>query len=165
MVVGQDPATALSDDWWSFWDTEYGFREKYFESAYNNHHNNHGKKGSDTRVKLLNRITCNLKPELKSLETNASMGGATSQYANQDVLKLLLKEMYNLQAIIAYGKPACKMVGRSGRLRDLITLPDEAIYEIDSLRHGRIQGRKDCQRIAEIDCICAEIKRNFNQSE
>lgn len=152
MVVGQEPATALLEDWWSFWDTEYGFREDGFESAYKNHHKNHGKKGSDTRVKFLNRITCNLNPELKSLETNASMGGATSWYSNEEVLKLLLKEMHNLQAIIAFGRYARTMVGQSGRLRYLIN-PDAKIYEY------KLRGHKDCYLIAEIDRICAEIKQ------
>ena len=159
MVVGQNPATNLSEDWWSFWDTEYGFKESSFESAYEKHRG----KDSDTRGKFLNRITCNLKPELKSLETNASMGGGTSRSSNQEVLKLLLKEMHNLQAIIAYGNNAHKLVGQHGRLQPFINLPDDAIYEIYHFKSRH--PITDFERIAEIDRICAEIKRNFNLSE
>ena len=161
MVVGQNPATDLSEDWWLFWDTEYGFKESSFESAYEKHRG----KDSHTRGKFLNRITCNLKPELKSLETNASMGGGTSRSSNQEVLKLLLKEMHNLKAIIAYGTPAREMVGRSGRLRRLINLPDEAIHEIYHFRSRGAHARKDYERFVEIDRICAEIKRNLNLLE
>ena len=84
---------------------------------------------------------------------------------NQEVLKLLLKEMHNLQAIIAYGTPAREMVGRSGRLRRLINLPDEAIHEIYHFRSRGAHARKDYERFVEIDRICAEIKRNLNLLE
>ena len=166
LVVGQDPATALPDDWWSFWDPECGFKETRFESAYLKHRErlrlvNLAKRGkSDTREKFLNRITNNLKPQLKSIETNASMGGDLRWDSNQEVIKVLLKGMDNLQAIIAYGNKAHDLVGRSGKLRPLINLPDEAIHEIP---HFRSRRRKDAERIKEIDCVCAKIKSRASE--
>ena len=166
LVVGQDAATALPDDWWSFWDPECGFKETCFESAYLKHRdrlkcaNLVKERQSDTRRKFLNRITNNLKPQLKSIETNASMGGDLRWNSNQEVIKVLLKGMDNLQAIIAYGKKAHKLVGRSGKLRCLINLRDDAIYEID---HFRKRGRKDADRYEEIDFICAEIKSRASE--
>ena len=162
MVVGQDPATALSEDWWSFWDTECGFNQLRFESAYTTHREQeqlekpHRKPKSDTRGKFLDRITFNLKPKLNSLETNASMGGGTSWDSNKEVLKLLLKEMHQLQAIIAYGGKAHKLVGRRGKLRQLINLPDKAIHEIPHFT--KRPRRTDAEIYAEIDYVCAEIK-------
>lgn len=166
LVVGQDPATALPDDWWSFWDPECGFNETRFESAYLKHREqlrlvNLAKRGrSDTRSKFLNRITNNLKPQLKSIETNASMGGDLGWDSNREVIKVLLKGMNDLRAIIAYGNKAHDLVGCSGNLRCLIDLPDDAIHEIP---HFRSRGRKDPERYEEIDRICAEIKSRASE--
>lgn len=165
LVVGQDPATALPDDWWSFWDPDYGFKETRFKLAYLKHRerlqsaNLVKKSQSDTRGKFLKRITNNLKP-LKSIETNASMGGGTSRYSNQEVIKALLKGMNDLHAIIAYGEKAHKLVGHSGKLRCLINLREDAIHEID---HFKKRGRKDAERYEEINRICAEIKSRASE--
>ena len=160
LVVGQEPATALPDDWWSFWDPKCGFKETCFESAYLKHRerlqraNVVKKSQSDTRRKFLNRISNNLKPQLKSIETNASMGNDLRRDSNQEVIKVLLEGMNDLRAIIAYGNKAHDLVGCSGKLRPLINLPDDAIREID---HFRKRGRKDADRYEEIDRICAVI--------
>lgn len=105
IVIGENPATPLSYDWWEFWNDQKGFNLQEFEIRYEADRLKQGKgKISNTRRRL-NRLR---QQGLRCLETNAysHQGVATEKISNRHLLELFINTLPNLKGVIAHGKVA-----------------------------------------------------------
>ena len=143
LVIGDNPATRLTVDWWSFWKDTSGFDYKHFLEMYWDKRTKVGKRPvSATRLRL-NRIRDN---GLNCIETNAfrneGSDGTRHDISNHAVLEVLLNNMPLLKGIIAHGKVAHKCL-------DKIEVP--VAVKTFKLSHFRLV------RYEEINRICQEI--------
>jgi len=112
VVIGENPATEMNEDWWSFWDKKIGgFDLCEFEEAYEKARVARGKPPkSKTRLRL-ERLRSN---ELNCLETNAFMNerlrGAGAGVSNRPFLKTFINRHHlpRLKAVIVHGSKAHK---------------------------------------------------------
>jgi hypothetical protein len=141
MVVGQNPATEMDTDWWTYWSDESGFDLRRFEHDYEARRLTQRKRAmSNTRLRL-KRLRNH---SLRCLETNVfAQEGPNSGGPNIKLLRLFLAELPQLKAIIVHGKEANDQM-------DQIEIP--ARLHRWSTRHFRNV------RYNEIDDIAAEIK-------
>ncbi|WP_273432712.1 hypothetical protein [Chitinibacter tainanensis] len=142
IIIGENPATKLSIDWWSFWNTKTGFDFDAFEMYYMEERKKIGKYVSNTRLRL-NRIR---ERGVKCMETNAfcneRLDGAGDGVPNYDVLKTLIHGMPKIRAIVAHGQKAHKYI-RSA------TIPEK--IQIFEVRHfSRVS-------FANIDDLCTKL--------
>ncbi len=104
IVIGTNPRNDLGVNWWDFWDNSSGFDYCRFSDVYQEKGGNlkTGTRGRFTRIRCQHRIKC--------VETNVynSEGSCKGKKAisNQEILKILLRNMLNLKAVIAHGIPA-----------------------------------------------------------
>ena len=143
LVIGNNPATRLTVDWWSFWKDTSGFDYKHFLEMYWDERTKVGKRPvSATRLRL-KRIR---DKGLNCIETNVSSNegsdGIKDKISNHDVLKVLLNKMPSLKGIIAHGKVAHKYL-------DKIEVP----INVQTFRPRHFS----LVRYEEIDRICQEI--------
>ena len=144
LVIGNNPATRLTVDWWSFWTDTSGFDYEHFLEVYKTERHKAGKRSelSPTRWRL-NRIR---DKGLNCIETNVSSNegsdGIKDKISNHDVLKVLLNKMPSLKGIIAHGKVAHKYL-------DKIEVP----INVQTFRPRHFS----LARYEEIDRICQEI--------
>ena len=144
VVVGDNPATPLTTDWWSFWSDASGFDYNHFLEVYQAERNRVGKRPlSSTRLRL-NRIR---DKGLNCIETNAfgneGSDGTRHNISNYDLLKVLLSNMPLLKGIIAHGKVAHECL-------DYIEVPVN-VKIFRTSHFSRIS-------YAEIDRSCQEIR-------
>ena len=103
IIIGENPATLLPDDWWTFWDDTVGFKYDCFMEAYEAAG---GNPNNGTRARL-QRIRSN---GLKCVETNVysteASCGTGEGIPNDAILKILLRNMPRLKGVIAHGKIA-----------------------------------------------------------
>jgi hypothetical protein len=107
VVIGENPSTGLSRDWWSYWDNVKGFNLRLFESVYEAERTAVAKcPVSNTRLRL-NRLRKN---GLACLETNAFSNeradGRGAGVSNSKLLQFFLRSLPELKAIIAHGTEA-----------------------------------------------------------
>ena len=143
LVIGENPATPLTVDWWSFWEDTSGFDYNHFLEVYQAERRAAGRRSeSNTRLRL-NRIRSN---GLNCIETNAfrneGLDGTRHGISNHAVLEVLRNNMPLLKGIIAHGKDAHKYL-------DNIEVP--VAVKTFKLRHFRQESYK------EIDRVCQEI--------
>ena len=144
IVIGDNPATRLTTDWWSFWSDTSGFDYNHFLEVYQTERDRAGQRPvSSTRLRL-NRIRDN---DLNCIETNAfaneGSDGTRHNISNYNVLKVLLSNMPLLKGIIAHGKVAHECL-------DQIEVP--VAVQTFKPRHFFQES------YAEIDRICQEIR-------
>lgn len=139
IVIGENPATPLSVDWWNYWDESAGFNYQKFLDAYLEERSRIGKGISNTRRRL-NRFRDN---GVSCVETNAfrneKLDGAGQGAPNYDVLNLLISNMPKLKAIIAHGGVAQEFMKQA-------SIPTGILRY--KTRHFRIEG------YSKIDSIC-----------
>lgn len=109
IVIGENPATEMNTDWWSFWNDDTGFDLHKFECTYEATRLARGKRGvSNTRLRL-NRLRSK---GLQCLETNASlkerMNGHDVDSSIQGLLPELIANLPRLKAVVAHGQVADK---------------------------------------------------------
>ena len=114
LVIGNNPATRLTVDWWSFWTDTSGFDYEHFLEVYKTERHKAGKRSelSPTRLRL-KRIRDN---GLNCIETNAfrneEANGTRHDISNHAVLEVLLNNMPLLKGIIAHGKVSHKCLDK-----------------------------------------------------
>ena len=144
IVIGDNPATCLTTDWWSFWSDTSGFDYNHFLEVYQTERDKAGKGQVSNTRRRLDRIRAN---GLNCIETNTFRNegseGTRHNISNSNVLKVLLSNMPLLKGIIAHGKVAHECL-------DQIEVP-VAVQTFKS-RHFFQES------YAEIDRICQEIR-------
>jgi hypothetical protein len=149
IVIGENPATRLDTDWWSYWNDDTGFDYNVFLKQYKIERERiikqkgKGRIISNTRLRL-NRIRDH---NIGCIETNTYSNekpdGSGKGVPNYDLLNVLISNNDNLKAIIAHGKYAKNYLDRA-------TIPDGiTTYTTAHFRSLKYE---------EIDRICAEIK-------
>ena len=142
IVIGENPATPMTEDWWNYWSPNSGFNYEKFVADYRNQRAALGKKISNTRRRL-NRIREN---GLRCVETNAfrneRLDGKGDGTLNYDMLNVLIEHMPKLTAVLAHGRIASDYLS-------LAKIPD-GVHQYET-RHFRME------RYSRIDDICAEI--------
>ena len=145
IVVGENPATPLTVDWWSFWRANTGFDYQTFLDTYLEERSKIGKGVSKTRRRL-NRFRAN---GISCVETNAFRNekpdGAGQGAPNFDILNLLIANMPSLRAIVAHGKIAQEYIAQASIPSDI------SQYRT---RHFRMESYKT------IDDICVDIRND-----
>jgi hypothetical protein len=107
MIIGENPATRMQSDWWSFWDDKTGFDLRRFEASYSEARILAGKRPvTNTRLRLnrfrdagLNCIETNV---YRNERANGHGGGVNSR----EMLHALLNHLPQLAAVISHGKIA-----------------------------------------------------------
>jgi hypothetical protein len=93
IVIGENPATEMSENWWQYWDDQSGFDYDAFLYKYMKKRAANGKNISPTRRRL-NRIHEN---GISCVETNAHQNekpdGAGVGVPNSKIIALLIKKM------------------------------------------------------------------------
>ena len=113
VVVGENPATKMDTDWWSYWSDETGFDLGRFEQDYEARRREQGRRAvSNTRLRL-KRLRSR---GLQCLETNAlapeKPGGHGDGRSNIGLLRMFLSELPQLKAIIVHGAEARRAMDR-----------------------------------------------------
>jgi len=141
IVVGENPATPMHVDWWSFWSTDLRFNYKRFMTTYLVERKKLGKGISNTRRRLArfrqNGIFC----VETNVHRNEQLNGAGTGAPNYDILNLLISNMPKLVTIVAHGKAAHEYLNQA-------SIPDQ-IRQYRT-RHFRIES------FSKIDEICKE---------
>ena len=106
IVIGENPATIMNTDWWTFWNDETGFNFVKFQEKYEEAR---GKKRiTNTRLRL-NRLR---QAGLLCLETNVfvneGLGGHGSTAPSVDLLPTFIDKLPQLRGVIAHGSVAGK---------------------------------------------------------
>ncbi len=112
IVIGENPSLKLGVDWWTFWDDDSGFDLRRFEKLFKKKRVASGRK-RPTRDRLDRLLNPRREAGLGCLDTNVfrneNTGGRKSggrEIKNDDVLHILLAELPQLRAVIAYGRHA-----------------------------------------------------------
>ncbi len=114
IVIGENPSLKLGVDWWTFWDDDSGFDLRRFEKLFKKKRVASGKKRPtrDRLDRLLNPLReaglgCLDTNVFRNEKTGGHKGGKRErEIKNDDVLQILLAELPQLIAVIAYGKYA-----------------------------------------------------------
>ncbi len=142
IVIGENPATPLSVDWWTFWNPETGFDYQSFLNHYLKERSRIGKGTSPTRMRL-NRFREN---GVSCVETNSFRNekpdGVGVGSPNFGVLNLLISNMPKLWGVVAHGKVAQAFLREAH-------IPLEV--RLRGTRHFRTES------YSTIDSICEEI--------
>ena len=142
IVIGENPATPMSVDWWTYWSRETGFNYEKFLAAYKTERSKIGKRISHTKLRL-DRIR---EGGVRCVETNVfqneNPNGAGTGSPNFEILNLLILYMPKLRAIVAHGKKAEEFLKQAN-------VPDD-IRQITT-KHFRFVSYND------IDKICREL--------
>ena len=130
LVVGENPATNMDTNWWSYWSDETGFNLSKFEYDYEARRRAQGKRAVSPTRERLKRLRSR---GLQCLETNVfaqeGLGGHGAGQSNIELLRLFLSKLPQLNAIIAHGAEANREIDR-------IELP--AWLHLFSTRHFRL---------------------------
>lgn len=118
VLIGENPATEMREDWRSFWGDETGFDIERFASAYRESRRLRVEAGlakgqiSPTRKNLIKFRELGL----KTLETNVYMNerpkGSGNEPKPNTLLQLLVEPRPNLKAVIVFGGKARRAIKR-----------------------------------------------------
>jgi hypothetical protein len=140
MVIGENPATETSADWWSFWRDDTGFNLAQFEANYIKVRLQSGKRPvSNTRLRL-NRMRSH---DLRCLETNVFLNEGprgAADTAPTAWLSTLFSELQSLQVVVTHGELASRQLSKVG-------LPTH--MRLYSLRHFRSESYSTIDRVAQ----------------
>jgi hypothetical protein len=143
ITIGENPLTDMDTDWWTYWHPHRGFEYDRFIADYQRQRKACGKRTlSSTRLRL-NRIREN---GIRAVETNTyqnqQLGGAGRGRPNYPLLKILIENMSDLNAIIAHGDPAKAFMKKAKLPVNLIIFP---------IKHLRFVSYSD------VDEICQQV--------
>ena len=109
IVVGENPATAVGADWWTFWDDGLGFDLIKFEDAYASARSADGKRAtSNTRLRLNRLRHAGSRCLETNLFSNERLNGAGRGASKNVLLPMFLAHLPDLKAVIAHGSVASK---------------------------------------------------------
>jgi hypothetical protein len=111
MIIGENPALELNVNWWDFWCDDTGFDLHKFNEQFQQQQKSKTHKALEKLWEPLRNA------KEKCLVTNRfrneNRGGAKKSKApakNDDVLELLLSELKQLEAVVAYGVHAIDFI-------------------------------------------------------
>ena len=117
-IVGINPATAMADDFWAYWQPDFGYDKSAWLSDYEAHRIAQGKRArSNTRMRL-DRIQ-EAAPYVNILETNiyAYAASSPSQIPNSerrtDLFAFLLEKV-KPDAVLAHGVKVARELDKLG---------------------------------------------------
>ncbi len=133
IVIGENPATTVDVDWWSFWDDATGCNYARWIESYRAARQAKGKRPkSNTRLRL-DRLC---EHSLRCLETNAfsneRLNGSGAGVANSDLLDLAVSTLPNISYVIVHGDKAARYI-------DSRTMPRSIRY-VFRTRHFKIES-------------------------
>ena len=141
VVIGENPATEVRSDWWSYWNDETGFQYSKWRKDYDKSRG--ARRASNTRLRL-DRLRAR---GVRCLETNVFANerpdGAGAGASNRDLLDIALETLPNIGYVIAHGDIAKDYV----RYRSFPSY----IRKLFELRHFRSES------YANIDLVANEI--------
>ena len=142
IIIGENPATEMEKDWWTYWNLETGFDRPAFMRDYIEQRRRKNKRPlSNTRL----RLEWFREYGVACVETNAfrnqRLGGAGKGVGNYAVLDLLIRNMPQLVAVVAHGKVAQEFAAG-------YTFPSN-MREPFKLRHFRMESRGEIKRLCE----------------
>ncbi len=138
MVIGENPATKMGTDWWSFWDDEKGFDLGKFERAYEEARLAVGKRAiSNTRLRLRRLRSHGLRCLETNLFKNERLGGHGDGISSSELLPVLVEHLPRLRAVIAHGAIA-------GEYLDKLALPIGI-----RMRHFRSESYENIDSVAK----------------
>lgn len=144
LVIGENPATEVGVDWWSYWSDRSGFNYAHWRSEYEARRVARGKPPVSPTRRRLDRLRQN---GLLCLETNVFMNEQPTGHglgqSNTDLLDIALSNLPNLAYVIAHGQEAHRYL-TSRR----IALPATNIFRT---RHFRLES------YATLDALTREI--------
>lgn len=107
IVIGKNPVTSLSRDWWSYWNDNSGFDLEKFQSVYESERIATQKSPVSNTRRRLNRLREN---GLSCIETNVfrseDKDSPSTGISNADLLKFFFDNIPTLKAVIAHGSVA-----------------------------------------------------------
>jgi len=141
IVLGENPATSMNTDWWTFWTDKSGFDLAKFEAAYAQSRVVAGKKSATSNTRLrLNRLR---QRGLQCLETNVfsneRLQGRGSAAVATDLMPLFLANLPKLRGVISHGVIAEAYLSR-------LTLPDGVEKHV--MKHFRSESYKNIDAVA-----------------
>jgi len=144
ILIGENPATITSVDWWSYWSDSLGFDLERWQSMYSESRRERGKAAvSPTR----GRISRLRSAGVNCLETNVFMNERLLSHgagtANSNLLDLAIETLPELTSIIAHGKEAKAFV-------ETRSIPDR--FRVFKTKHFRLLS------YATIDNLGASIR-------
>lgn len=107
VVIGENPATKLAVDWWSYWDDSTGFQFTKWNEMYQGLRTKDGKSAVSNTRRRLDRLR---QHGIKCLETNVflneRLSGPGRGTPNADLLELAINTLTDIRFIIAHGRMA-----------------------------------------------------------
>jgi hypothetical protein len=144
IVIGENPATELEANWWSYWDPTQGFHYDKFISDYKMERRASRKSTeiSATRSRLARIRGHGIRAIETNIYSNERPDGAGPGISNIAVINTLIADMVGLLAIVAHGNKAQQA------LKHIQIPTDIAVFET---RHFSRIG------YSKIDEICEQI--------
>ena len=113
IVIGKNPVTPLSRDWWLYWNDDSGFDLEMFQSVYTSERVAAQKHPMSPTRRRLSRLRTN---GLSCLETNVFRSEDENSPAigisNSDLLEFFFGNILTLKAVIAHGSVAADFLRR-----------------------------------------------------
>jgi hypothetical protein len=111
VVIGENPATEMGMDWWSYWRPSTGFDFWTWRKTYEEARLRRGKGAVSNTRRRLDRLR---ESGVRCLETNVffneRLDGAGRGLSNRDLLDTVLDTLPNVRFVIAHGAPARRYI-------------------------------------------------------
>lgn len=142
-IVGLNPATPRSTDFWDFWNTGYGFNKKKWFGAYSKVRQDKHKPDSSPTRNNIGSLVRKLKPA-QVLETNVYAKEAErakdlrEEDKDTDPIAFLI-EVIQPRVIVAHGKPAATYFQGKDTKAHVIAVPHFSLAWFDAAIHSLAQ--------------------------
>ena len=162
-LIGNNPATKMSTDFWDFWDSEYGFHKSAWYEAYKADRQGEPKSTSPTRERI-NRIVENASP-VKILETNIyaaptkKKADLNLEQQTTEIFTFLLKTI-RPQIIVPYGKKAVQYV-QSNDIKAFIEEIKASVIPINDVTKTKKEKHLISVSYGDACALGAQIKRKY----
>ena len=111
VVIGENPATDLGVDWWTYWNPAVGFDFATWRKTYEELRLRRGKSAvSNTRRRLDRLRTAGVRCLETNVFFNEQLGGAGRGQSNLDLLDTVLNTLPSICFVIAHGSPATRYI-------------------------------------------------------
>ena len=144
VLIGENPATTIGVDWWTFWNDDTGFDFDRWDELYRESRRRQGKSEISPTRRRINRLR---HAGVKCLEANSFMNerllGHGAGKSNADLLDHAIGSLPNISAVIAHGNEAQAFVA---------SMKAPARIRIFATKHFRLLS------YAAIDELAAQIR-------
>lgn len=111
VVIGENPATEMEGDWWTYWEASSGFNFETWRKSYEESRLRRGKGAVSNTRRRLDRLRG---AGVRCLETNVffneRLDGAGHGRSNQDLLSTVFQTLPNVRFVIAHGARARRYI-------------------------------------------------------